>query len=391
MARRHRITLVVANFPPNVVGGAEVNAQLLAEYLTSQGHEVTVVTGAGVIPRTAAYRIISTPELRPRPSLIYERWWAKRTAQRLASVLPRDSITHSFDVLSRAVVAEAGASHTVATIQDVSPVCGSINRLWTDGSLCPGCSPTNLVKHCLTTNQHRGLGRAARIARYHLALPYRTELLTRYTALTTVSDFLKVYLKLERAEVIPDLLLATKYAQHLERIEAPTIICIGRLAFDKGTDLVLRALKHLPGYLARFIGSGDHQEWRAVAEREGVVDRVEFIGAVPTHSIGDWYHRGDVVVLASRSPEASSRTVLEAMSLGKAVVAPNYAGPRELITHGSTGRLFERGNAESLATTIEQAYQERRSLGSRAQAASERYHPDAVGPKYVRLYDKILS
>ena len=128
-----------------------------------------------------------------------------------------------------------------------------------------------------------------------------------------------------------------------------------------------------------------------MAAKLGVIDRIDFKGRVPTHEVGKYYHYGDVSVLASRSPEASSRTVLEAMSLGKAVVAPNFAGPTELITEGSTGRLFERGDWRSLAFKIKQAYRERVGLGERALLESDRYHPEKVGPEYLKIYKKLIS
>ena len=125
--------------------------------------------------------------------------------------------------------------------------------------------------------------------------------------------------------------------------------------------------------------------------RLGINDRVTFIGPVPIDQVGNWYHAADVVVLASRCPEASSRTVLEAMSCGRAVVAPNFGGPAEIITEGSTGRLFERGSATSLATAIKRAYQERQSLGARARlACARRYRPEVVGPQYLKLYQSLV-
>jgi glycosyltransferase involved in cell wall biosynthesis len=308
-----------------------------------------------------------------------------------AGHLPDQGVTHAFDVLARAVVAAAGLRQTIATLQDVSPVCGSINRLWQNGQLCPGCSPERLIKHCLTTHEHRGLGRWARIVRYHTALPHRTQLLDHFTHLTTVSNFLKNFLELDRATVIPDLLIPPRPACRLERTTAPRIVAVGRLAFDKGTDLILRALADLPEFLAAFVGAGDLERWRSLAQALGVTDRTTFAGPVPAHEVGAWYHQADVVVLASRAPEASSRTILEGMSLGKPVVAPNCAGPAELVTEGSTGRLFPRGDATGLAHAIRRAHSERLTLGARARLASERYHPKRIGPRYCALYESLVS
>lgn len=382
-------TLVVSHFPPDVVGGAEINAALLADFLHDNNWQVTVLTGAANLPR-APYKIICLPALRPRPSLVYEKLWASRAAKKVSSYVTGD-IVHAFDVLARSVVAELGLNSSIATIQDVSPVCGSINKLWQDGQICPGCSPLNLTKNCLTTHQYSGLARLGRTIRYQTALPYRQEVLTKFKVLTTVSKFLKNYLNLEQAVFVPDLLVPPNEACPLDRYRSPTIVSIGRLAFDKGTDLILRSLRDLPEFKALLIGSGDISKWQDTADKLGVGSRVEFVGSVSNDEVGKYYHLGDVSVLASRSPEASSRTVLEAMSLGKAVVAPKFAGPAELIVEGSTGRLFERGNPESLAKKIDQAYRERESLGRRAAQATAKFHPEVVGPKYLEIYEDLLE
>lgn len=391
-----QLTILSTWFPPNVMGGAEVNAQLVAEYAAAHGWEVTVLTGSSVLPRGTKYTIRSVPSFRPRPSIIYEPWWAARRAKKIASLIPPGSIIHAFDVLSRSVAAalrdDGLTQPMVATIQDISPICGSIDGLLIDGSLCNGDTAANLMEHQKMQN-FGPLGKLTRYLRYRTATvaPYRRDLLRKFQAITTISHFLKDYLSLRDATVIPDLLVPPKAACKLERTSAPHLLTVGRLGYDKGTDLLLEALVRLPAFLLTLVGGGNQEKWKAAAAELGVADRVTFVGQVPIDEVGSWYHATDVVVLASRSPEGSSRTLLEAMSCGKAVVGPNSAGPMELVTEGSTGRLFERGDSASLATAIERAYQERASLGPRAQAASQKYRPAVVGPQYLKLYESLLT
>lgn len=396
MVTRRPVIIVSAAFPPHVVGGAEVNAKLLANYLHAQGQDVQVLTGASILPKGKPYPIRSLPALRPRPSIIYEPWWNRRTARRVSGAIPHGAIVHTFDLLGRGVIAELLPHRpdlrAVATLQDISPACGSIDGILTDGTLCHGCTWQNLFRH-QRLQHYRGVGKLARAFRYATACvkPYRRELLGRFHALTTVSHFLNGFLKLQEVPVIPDLLLPPKLTCKLERTTAPSLVSVGRMSEDKGTDLTLRALAELPQFLGTFVGGGDRDYWQQKARQYGVDGRVQIVGQVPLRSVGAYYAAADVVVQASRCPEASSRTLLEAMSLGKAVVGPNYAGPAELITEGSTGRLFERGSAASLAAAIDRAYRERQRLGERAKQAAERYLPEKVGPRYLELYERILQ
>ncbi|MBI4185470.1 glycosyltransferase family 4 protein [Candidatus Berkelbacteria bacterium] len=396
MAYTHSLVILSTYFPPNVVGGAEVNAELLARFAQAHGWSVTVLTGASVVLHPAPYSIRSVPALRPRPSLIYEPWWNRRTAARIQALIPYRSIVHTFDVLSRGVGAELALLRPdlrcVTTLQDISPICGSIDGLLTDGTLCHGDRLQTILRH-RKLQQYGPLGRVVRFIRYATAtvIPYRRQLLGRYHAVTAVSRFLVNYLGIQAVSVIPDLLMPPKEACPLKQTTAPALVAVGRLDVDKGTDLLLVALMQLPAYVLTLVGSGDRADWQQRATQLGVADRVRFVGPVPSGEVGNWYYAADVVVLASRCPEASSRTLLEAMSCGRAVVGPNFAGPAELIIEGSTGRLFERGDAVSLATTIEQAYKERVSLGRRAKEVSRRYHPDSIAPRYLALYQSLLE
>lgn len=395
MADRRRLTILSTDFPPNVLGGAAVNAELLATFAAVHCWDVTVLTGASVIPSHTPYQIRSLPDLRPRPSLVYEPWWARRRARAIIGQIPADSLIHTFDVLSRSVgaaLAELGSTQTlVTTIQDISPICGTIDGLLTDGSLCHGDSWRNLLRH-QKLRSYGPLGRLIRVLRYGAATvqPYRRQLLGRYSAITTVSEFLRAYLDLPIATVIPDLLLPPTEACKLERTSAPTLLGVGRLGYDKGTDLLLGALAALPAYLLTLVGGGDQAPYRALATRLGVASRVTFVGQVPLSEVGSWYHAADVVVSGSRAAEGSSRTLLEAQACGRAVVGPSFGGVTEVVTEGSTGRLYERGNLDSLITAIKQAYRERTSLGKRGAQSARRYRPDLVGPQYLKLYESLL-
>ncbi|MBI4023091.1 glycosyltransferase family 4 protein [Candidatus Berkelbacteria bacterium] len=390
MARSQRITLVTSTFLPRSVGGAEIQVHLLASFLVGQGWDVEVVTGSAVRPKDVPYRVTSLPALRVRPSLVYEPWWARRTAQKIQTAIDPSRIVHSFDVLSRGVVAELGYPRTITTIQDISPICGTIDGLLVDGSVCTGCTAANLLQHRRLARYH-GVAWLGRVIRYWTAcvLPYRRRLLTKYGAVTVLTEFLRSYLHLEAALVIPDLVPMPSEPGLEQPPQAPTLISVGRLGFEKGTDLVIRSLAELPDFLALLVGGGAREHCQQRARQLGVADRIEFAGAVPPAQVSAWYRRADVVVQASRGAEASSRTILEGMSHGKAVVGPDFGGPAELIEDRVNGVRFARGSVPELVRAIRTAYAERERLGAQARRTSERYQPDVVGPAYLALYEQL--
>jgi L-malate glycosyltransferase len=61
----------------------------------------------------------------------------------------------------------------------------------------------------------------------------------------------------------------------------------------------------------------------------------------------------DIFVLFSRK-EGLPRIILEAMLLGKPVVASRIVGSQELVVGGETGLLYDYGNIEALAARLKE-------------------------------------
>jgi glycosyltransferase involved in cell wall biosynthesis len=116
----------------------------------------------------------------------------------------------------------------------------------------------------------------------------------------------------------------------------PLIVCVGRLARQKGQDVAIRALHQLsaPNARLRLVGPGDAVErtiLEALAAHLGVGDRIEFYG--PSSDPAAHMRAADVIVQPSRW-EGLSLTMLEAMACGAAVVASEVPGSELLAGAG---------------------------------------------------------
>ena len=174
---------------------------------------------------------------------------------------------------------------------------------------------------------------------------------------------------------------------------------VGRLIFDKGLDVLIRALAHLPPrYRARLVGDGaDREALRAIAEREGVADRVEFAGAVATVAVPDVMAGFDLFVLPSLTrpnwKEQFGRVLIEAMSSGVPVIGSDSGEIPAVI--GEAGVIAREGDAAAWAGAI-------RSLGERPEereryarlgreAVLERYTQERVARRIAAIYDEVLA
>lgn len=164
-------------------------------------------------------------------------------------------------------------------------------------------------------------------------------------------------------EGFPNLIISpetgNKYLRPLQ------ILLIGRINDWKGQDFALEAIHQLnnPNVSLRIVGdtsAGNESrldDLIAHAKMLGLSDRVEFYGF--TNDPGQHYAWADVLIVPSKKPEPFGRIAIEAMSLGKPVIAANHGGLPEIIEHNHTGFLFTPNDINSFCKYLEQYLQHR--------------------------------
>ena len=110
-------------------------------------------------------------------------------------------------------------------------------------------------------------------------------------------------------------------------------------------------------------------------------------------TMANFYAASDVIVVASLY-EPMGYVVLEAMASGRAVVASNTGGIRELIIHGKTGLLYEPGNVNERAAHLLLLMSDsclQKKLGAKARSViKERENPKiCVQQKLDAIYRQV--
>jgi glycosyltransferase involved in cell wall biosynthesis len=138
---------------------------------------------------------------------------------------------------------------------------------------------------------------------------------------------------------------------------------VGRLERRKGIDTLLEALAQVlgdvPDVVATIVGDDGipgpngttyRADFEAGAGR-ALGDRVRFAGRVPDGELGRYYAGCDLLVFPSRY-ESFGLVLLEAMMLGKPVIAGDAGGMRFIVEEGGNGVRFPPGDADALALAI---------------------------------------
>jgi len=97
-----------------------------------------------------------------------------------------------------------------------------------------------------------------------------------------------------------------------------------------------------PGLELRYVGPIlDPDEGEAVLRAIAVRPWARYLGAMPHSRMRGLLEASDVVLNCSASEGGMANAVLEALALGRAVLASDIDGNRSLVEHGVTGLLFD--------------------------------------------------
>jgi glycosyltransferase involved in cell wall biosynthesis len=143
--------------------------------------------------------------------------------------------------------------------------------------------------------------------------------------------------------------------------DVPTLMLPGRITRLKGQDIFLHALALLrcPRFQAVLVG-GYKEGGAYIGELRRIIDQLGLAGKVRLAGYCDdmatAYLLADLVVSASsKTPEAFGRTSVEAMAMGKPVVATAHGGSLETVVDGENGWLVPPGDAIAMAQAIDTA------------------------------------
>lgn len=183
----------------------------------------------------------------------------------------------------------------------------------------------------------------------------------------------------------------------LERRDSGALLYFGRLdVFQKGLDTLLEAFSLLaaahPRLRLRIAGRGkDRDRVREMAERLGVEERVDLLGATTDEERRRLFAEAAVLAMPSRF-EGFGMVAAEAMAAGVPVVAAASGSLPEVVDPPHGGVLVPVSDPPALAAAIDQLLRDdaaRAALAASARRSAERFRWDAVAAGHVRFLERI--
>lgn len=134
------------------------------------------------------------------------------------------------------------------------------------------------------------------------------------------------------------------------------IVFLGRICESKGIDDLIQALILLKNDNVSFqfnlYGQGELERSTVSLLQSELKDQFTFYGVVSGNEKWNALQKSDIFILPSRYGEGLPMTILEAMALGKIVIATNDASIGTVIQNANNGFIVEKYNPQSITETI---------------------------------------
>lgn len=411
-----KVLFVSEYYPPKIMGGGEINLELVATALAKKNMEAVVLTSAqpGLPTKekkdgVSIYRRLKTGD---NPAGLKENLkrslsFPKSVAEEVTTLTQLHQV-EAIHFIGTSIIAAPELKKLeiplFATIESYPALCPKGDRIFHGKEECKikcsylqflACQKDSVEIGKMKNNWFLKYNAPALSYIYHYYAQLNGAL--QYCHLIAISEYVRGLLQQQGHEsiVIPNALPLEKFAKPVRnepiKSDKVKILYLGSLIKSKGAQVLLQAIEGLP-IECQIYGSGVLQE-----ELQNSIEQnhlpAKIFAPVPYSEIPSLYAAADIVVFPSLWPEPFGRIAIEAMAARKPVIGSAIGGIKETIQEG-TGILVDPGNVKQLREAITLLMHDpglRKEMGRKGRkVAEEFYAEEKVANKLIDFYvDKI--
>ncbi len=177
------------------------------------------------------------------------------------------------------------------------------------------------------------------------------------------------------------------------------ILFVGRLEKRKGLNYLLEAYQWIKQEIpnCRLIIVGPGTRLRRKYEKQVIMDGIKdvvFVGHVDYDELPRFYKTADIFCAPATSWESFGIVLLEAMAVGKPIVASQIDGYASVVTHGVNGLLVPPKDKEMLAQALVSLIKDeslRQQMGARGRLEAQGYGWGSIARRVLDYYMRVLS
>ncbi|MEM3373799.1 MAG: glycosyltransferase family 4 protein [Candidatus Woesearchaeota archaeon] len=407
-----KILFISRRFYPDIKGGGQISAFYLAKTLKEKGHEIIVCTFheqetiKEIIDGITIYRIkISTLKILSKISNLDYMYiqMAKLSSKIIQETNP--DIIHLLNFesipLSSIYYKKKFKKPIFATVNGPNFGCFTQNAIDYKNNTCLNCKASKRFLCSIHKWKLNGVFYYIYSLYYMNMLRLSYRYVDRFLIISNAMKPLLINMGIDEKRIIlVNNLLGKKLnvdKKELEKIKknhkGKIIFCAGRLTENKGIQYIIRAMEYIKATLL-IAGWGDYEnELKKIAEK--VKNKIVFLGKINYENLGTYYKACDIFAHFPTYYEPFGRTLIEAMSFGKPVVAYPIAGIKDIVINKYNGLLVESREPKIIAENINKLLKDKNlykkfSINAK-KTVDEKFSNEIIANNYINAYKTILK
>ncbi len=404
--------LMLTQFYHPLLGGLEQHVRTLSTELVSRGHDVVVATiqHAGqpafeVDHGVRVYRIRSTMQLLP--------WLFSDTKRQYSPPFPdpesllelrkiilkeRPQIVHAHNWLLRSFLPLKAWSKArlVVTLHNYHLTCARVDLTYRGKA----CSGPGFIKCLDCSTRHYGFlqGPPTALSNWMMDLIERTSVDMFLAVSQAVASGNNLVNSRWPFRIIPNFIAETPctpsddFSSYLTQLPAQNyLLFVGALARVKGVEVLLRAYAELTNAPPLVLIGYQSPDWQQLAP--ACPQNVFILKNWPHDAVMQAWKRSSIALVPSIWHEPCPTVAMEAMSMGKPVIATRMGGLTDIVADGETGVLVPPNNPQALRDAIQSlldAPQQQELMGNKAKQRIVMFQAKSVVPRIEQVYCDIL-
>ncbi len=366
-------------------GGVTNHISSLEHHFTRMGHEVKVIAPASSAVPTLSDRFIPIGKPRPIPTSgsIARVTISLRLASTIKAVLDRENfdIIHLHEpFMPMLCTAVLHFSHTpnIGTFHAFQRSVGYLSHPWS------GYNFGRPISTIILKSRHRKLD--GKIAVSKPAMEFASKYVPGYYNIIPNG--------VDLAHFSPDVSPIDEFSDG-----KLNILFVGRLESRKGLNYLIKAYKQVKEEFpnSRLIVVGPGTRLRRKYERQVKRNRLKdvvFVGYASYAELLRYYKTADIFCSPATGRESFGIALLEAMAIGKPIVASNIDGYASVMTHGVEGLLVPPKDEKALAQALISLMANeslRQQMGARGKLTAEGYDWKHIAQRVLDYYIRVLN
>jgi glycosyltransferase involved in cell wall biosynthesis len=398
--------LMLAQFYAPVVGGEERHVQDLSIELVKRGHKVMVATLR--VPGTPEFEVDQGVQIYRIKSTMQRAPWLYKQERSHHPPMPDPEVSLALQRIIKQEKPDIVHAHNwmyysflplklwsglplVVSLHDYSFLCTQKRLMYFDTALCSGPS---LIK-CMNcaANHHGGVkGRVTALA-HQLSNPMVHAAVDMFLPVSQataignglVENHLPFQVIPNFLSDAPGMLQENHEDAYVSKLpEDGFMLFVGDLSKDKGVDVLVRAYAKLHNAPPLVLIGRPRPDTPTDLPKNVMV-----MGSWPHAAVMEAYRRSSFSMLPSVCPETFGIVVIEAMSMGRPVIASRIAGLADVINDGENGFLVPPADVETLSKSIQRLVDDpalRERMGQGALRRAQDFRASVVVPRIEAVY-----